>query len=347
MQKFCCMLTLIGVALVANVSTAQPTGDESADYQTESVLSGLDNPWGIAVRADRKAAGPHELFVAESGAGRVIRVTTDRPEDVHEVVVGMPIGSLGTGPSFRVGPLGLVFISRTKLVVTGGGEQDVRVYALPGDGSKLAADEFDHSVQPTRTAEEVASTGLLAVAANDSSAYITWGGAAHRGKLLKAYAEANRLDTLRTFLTQDQSGAMDAPAGVAITPSDRPQFLVVAQQGGFDAVRDSRLTFYTLDGGALALNLETSLHDIMGLAYSASGNLYAVDFAWNAAGQGGIYRLDDARHEGRQVCRPVKIATVTRGVALAFAPDGALYVTTLGEGENEKNGELLKVTGEF
>ena len=137
------------------------------------------------------------------------------------------------------------------------------------------------------------------------------------------------------------------PAGATITPKDRPQFLVIGQADDSGAARDSRLTYYTLESGTLALDLETNLYDIMALAYSPSGNLYAVDCAWNAMEEGGVYRLDDARQEGRQACQAVKIASVTRGVALAFDPEGALYVTALGVGENEKQGTVIKITGDF
>jgi hypothetical protein len=192
---------------------------------------------------------------------------------------------------------------------------------------------------------------MLSVATNGMAAFITLEGASAGGQILKADIEKNRLETLRPFVSHKKSNELTAPGGITFTPSDRPQFLVVANQGSFDTPRDSRLAFYTLENGRLALSLGTGLHDIMGLAYSPSGQLYAVDCAWpgagNDTGQGGVYRLDDARLEGRQVCRAVKIASVARGIALAFAPDGALYVTALGEGENAKQGTVIKITGKF
>ena len=98
---------------------------------------------------------------------------------------------------------------------------------------------------------------------------------------------------------------------------------------------------------ALALALDTGLSDISGLAYSSTGQLYAVDAAWDDPRQGGVFRLDDARTEGHQACRAVKVAAVTRGISLAFAPDGALYVTSLGPSGRSKEGSLVKITGRF
>ncbi len=355
--NFVVALALASRIVVAQTTDYLPAEDESASFTAEAVLSGLDNPWGMVIRAGRDTSGPHELFVAESGAGRVIRISTDQPDKIQEAIVGFPVHSLASSPAVRVGPLGLAFLTRTKLIVTGGrredGKQEVRVYVLPGDNSRLAYDEHDHSVGPLRTSDpsKTSAGDLLAIATDETAAFITLGGDSAGGRILKADIEKNRLETLRPFVSHRESNGLAAPAGITFTPSDRPQFLVVAEQGSFLAPHDSRLTFYTVENGRLALSLSTGLHDIMGLTYSPTGQLYAVDCAWHdsvqGTGQGGVYRLDDARQEGRQACQAVKVASVTRGVALAFAPDGALYVTALGDGENAKQGTVIKITGKF
>lgn len=358
MQQLHRVILVVALAVGAQTAAVQsadflPAQDESARFATELVLRRLDNPWGLVIRAGRDPSGPHELFVAESGAGRVIRVSTDQPGKIEEAIVGFPVESLEASPAIRVGPLGLAFLTRTKLIVTGGrneeGKRDVRVYAMPGDNSRLAYDRHDHSVGPMRNGDssKTASGDLLAVAHNEMTAYLTTGGTPAGGQILRADIEKNQLETLRPLIPPRETSELAAPAGIVFTPSDRPQFLVAAEQGSFDAAHDSRLTFHTLEKGRQVLSLSTGLHDIMGLAYSPSGQLYAVDFAWQDAGQGGVYRLDDARLDGRQACQAVRIAAVTRGVALAFAPDGSLYVTTLGEKENAKQGTVLKITGEF
>jgi len=351
--KFVVALVLASRIAVAQTTDYLPAEDESAGFTAEAVLSGLDNPWGLVIRAGRDPLGPHELFVAESEAGRVIRISTDQPDKIQEAIVGFPVHSLASSPAVRVGPLGLTFLTRTKLIVTGSrgeeGDREVRVYVLPGDNSQLAYDEHDHSVGPMRTSDpsKTSAGDLLAIATDETAAFVTLGGASAGGRILKADIEKNRLETLRPFVSHQKSNGLAAPAGITFTPSDRPQFLVVAEQGSLNTPHDSRLTFYALETGRLALSLITGLHDIMGLAYSPTGQLYAVDCAWHDTGQGGVYRLDDARQEGRQVCRAAKIASVARGIALAFAPDGALYVTALGEGENAKQGTVIKITGTF
>lgn len=330
--------------------------DDSADFKVETVLSGLDNPWGVVLRAGRDTSGPHELLIAESGAGRVIRVSTIEPNKIEEAIIGFPVQPLASAPTVRAGPLGMAMLTRTKLIVTGGrsvGEDDsepeVRVYVLPGDESRLAYEQLDHSVSltPSDASSQIATSNLSGIAKGETAAYITAASAAGEGWILKANIEANQLETLRPFISHEGASKLAAPGGITFTPSDRPQFLVVADQGSLEADRDSRLLFFTLSDGQSALRLDTGLYDITGLAYSPSGQLYAVDCSWHDPGQGGVYRLDDARQEGRQICRPLKIASVTGGVALAFAPDGALYVTALGTGENKKKGSVLKITGDF
>ena len=82
---------------------------------------------------------------------------------------------------------------------------------------------------------------------------------------------------------------------------------------------------------------------VVGLAYSSiTGRLYAADFGRGEA-PGGIYRIDDDSQPGQPACRVVKIADIPRPTALAFAPDGTLYVTTFGDADN--SGTLTALTG--
>ena len=53
-------------------SIAQEAGDETADYLVETVLTGLDDPFGLAVRSGKSKDGFSDLYIAESGALRVV-----------------------------------------------------------------------------------------------------------------------------------------------------------------------------------------------------------------------------------------------------------------------------------
>jgi hypothetical protein len=61
----------------------------------------------------------------------------------------------------------------------------------------------------------------------------------------------------------------------------------------------------------------------------------------------GIFRLEDASQPGQPAARAVKVADVPRPTAMAFAPDGALYVTADGNllPRGSRNGSLVKLVG--
>ncbi|HEY3393073.1 MAG TPA: hypothetical protein VGK58_10220, partial [Lacipirellulaceae bacterium] len=76
-----------------------------------------------------------------------------------------------------------------------------------------------------------------------------------------------------------------------------------------------------------------------------TGNLYALGSTRD--NDEGLFRIDDASKPGERQIAVTKLADVEQPAALAFAPDGALYVTTLGGYGKTEDGALLKVTGEL
>jgi hypothetical protein len=343
--------------LPAPPAYAEP-GDESAQFTVETLARGLDNPCGLAVRPGTPAGGAYELFLSESGAGRVVRLTTDKPAEATPAITGFPIGEFGESAKYKIGPLGLEFITRAKLAVgTGGlpdGEDIVQVYALPPDGAPLSYEQADHQVGPT-TAGPRSKTGegnFFGLAKIDDDAekalFVTSKGDDAEGWVLKASMTANKLADLQPFIATRRVTGVPTPAAVTVNPKPRAHYLVVGQIGEVAGERDSVITFYGPASGEPALSLKTGLFDIAGLAYSlTSGDLYALDFAWAEPRAGGVYRIDAAQVEGRESARAVKIASVQRPTALAFTPDGTLYVTAFGERNSvdaPPSGVLLKIT---
>lgn len=353
------VLLLVVLHLWTSSASAQqtvslvPPGDESANFETEVLLSGLDNPTGLTVRPTKTNRGPFELFVAESGASRVLRFSTDAPQQTDEVVIDFPLGLLDAQSKHRVGPLGLSFLSRAKLLVGAKGnrvgEDVVLGYTLPSDGTVLDADQEDHSVGPIESniAAKIDGLQFCGLAMMDQLCFVTSGGQETQGQIFKAGVEANHLSYLQPFIDLQKVTSTGAPAGIAVIPEPRPAFLVVGLMGHRESAKDSRLAYFLPTTGELAMNLPVGLHDIVSLAYSPSGQLYAADFSWHDEQAGGIYRIDDARIEGQQSCRAVKIAAVVRPFCLAFTPDGSLYATAFGNDENAKQGTLVKITGEL
>ena len=357
--NFFALTFMAALALEASLASAQPPasvvpiGDESASFEVETILSDLDNPCGLTVRPTRTTSGPYDLFLAESGAGRILQLSTAKPDEFREVIVGFRTNPFNDHLPYRVGPLGLAFLTRSKLMVGDSGNPSgsdlLSVYILPSDGKAVQASGPDHSVGPLRNREgtDSGSINFLAMAKTDELVYLSVGGDDDQGVLLKAGINSNRLDYLQPLLIEDASRRPAARGGIAFIPPPQPPYLVVAEIGSYETPSDSSLVFYIPATGEMAMSLPTGLHDMMSLAYSPSGQLYATDFAWSDAPSGGVYRLDDVRIAGAQGCRAVRIASIPHPMSLTFTSDGVLYVTAFGNGENEKQGMLLKITGEL
>jgi hypothetical protein len=326
--------------------------DESDLYAVETVIANLDNPASVAVRPGWTATGPFELYIAESGAGQVVRLMSDNATSATPAVTGFPLKRLDGDPGFEVGPLGLEFLSRNRLAVgTGGlgaGADLVRVYALPDDNAAIPYEKADHSAGPVAPgSRSKAGEGVFfSLAKTDKALFVAPHSGDDQGWILKALLDANRAAALEPAMATRATAGVPSPAAVTVDPRPQHHYLVVGQRGLPTAERDSRLTMYSPTSGAVALNLNAGLRDIFALAYSPTGDLYAADFSSAQPDEGGVFRLEAARVDGRESCRAVKIAGVVRPTALAFTADGALYVTAFGarSDDDRPSGALLKVT---
>lgn len=311
------------------------------ESKPEAVVGGLSNPCGVTVQPETGV-----VFVADSAAGRVIRIVDGKAQDV---ITGSPKDVYGKGPFYDIGPLGLVFLDKSTLVVGDGGYKDgfefLRVFTVPEAGQAALDFEKDGVKSGPLAPEDgiVGEGNLYGLAATKSAVYVTCNGDDTKGWVAKADITGTKLGKLERFIPTKEAVEVDAPVGIAISPRGE---IVVGQMGEINKPKDSLLTFYSAKTGMKLLNLETGLYDIAGVAYSPkTGNLYAVDFAWMAEGEGGLFRLDaDQANAGS--LKAVKIAGLDKPTAMAFAPDGTLYVTVVGpkkEDENApKEGQLLK-----
>ena len=119
MKRFTAMTTAMLFWAMSGMLLAEPT--------VETVVEGLNVPCGVAIQP-----GTGHVFVADSAAGRVVRIVDGK---IENVVVDFPIDKYGKGPTYPIGPLGLTFIDQNVLVVGGGGYPDakdkLRVYNVP------------------------------------------------------------------------------------------------------------------------------------------------------------------------------------------------------------------------
>lgn len=342
----------------ATLTHAVETIDESKNYKVDVIASELYNPCGLVIRPGGQKF--EEVYFSESGAGRVSRFRSDRPDALETVVEGFPTSNWGLESSVQVGPLGLAFLKRTKLVVgcggLGNGKDSLRVYDLPADSpldEPIEYESVDYELGPvppgTRTTTGEGSYFSLVVKP-DIALFASSLGDSQSDWLLKASIAKNKAYDLQPFVpTRKRFGGVNLLAAtINLVQSDRG-YLVVGSCGKFGTGgNDSRIAFLSPQSGQLALELTANLQDVAALAFSASGQLYAADLAWGDSTSSGVYRLDEVLIDGRQSCRPVLIAEVVRPTSLVFTSKNEMVVTAFGDGAIKKAaGQLVRITGEF
>jgi hypothetical protein len=338
----------LGVAMAIAVCCfiAHASAQADDEVKVEPLITGLNQPCGIAIRP-----GTNDLYIAESGAARIIRVRPGEPNRVVDVVTGFAQEPFGPEPSYRLGPLGVAFLDKNHLIVGEGGQPSgrdvVRVFKLPEDDRPLRVDETVQTLGPI-PAGQLSETGegdFFAIATVQTSFYAASNGDDTKGWILKSEFSGTMLGELEPTIATTQQTSSKAPA--ALTMSKRNE-LVVAQMGDLNHPRDSFLSFYSGKNRRLLLSLKTDLFDITALAYSPKTELlYAADFAWMEPMEGGLYRLDMALVGGIQAVKPTRLVQLDRPTAMVFSGDGTLFVTIVGAGGSGdgKSGQVLKITG--
>jgi hypothetical protein len=321
---FCLLFGLTACCSVSDLIAA-----ESAPV--EIVLKGLKRPSGVAIRPGGSAAR-YEVFVAESGAGAIVKWSNIEPDKQVPVVNGFELAT-ASDPEKVTGVVALGFLDPGLLVVgiTSDAKGElIRTFELtdsaePIDASLAAGEESNTNKFPGATC-----TSLTRSRANGfvpDMLVLTVRDADGRGRLLKARVQAGILGSPRAF---GKGEVKSAPRAVVTSAAGR---IVVGDAGGW-------LTFYNPIDGAVELAMDTELKNLAALAVSpTTGSLYAANF------DGGIHRIDDASKPGQPACRTVEVADAARPTSIAFAPDGLLYLTTFGSGEAD--GTLSVLSGDF
>jgi hypothetical protein len=321
------------------------------DLAVETLLSGLQNPAGVAIRPDASADN-YEIFVSDTKAGRIVRVQSTKSESSEDAIIGFASKPDVDEPFQSPGPHGLLFLDRLRLVVTGrhsNGRGFVRLYELPDEDKPLVAEQHEQQIESAADGEQpgarvVSFHGLARTQSNDlvpDLLLLTALGNEGAGTTWKLPVRAGTLGELELFGSTAPRGSLRVPSAVAVGPRG----YIVTSEPDANESRASRLKFINPIDGRVALQVTVKLPDLVGLAYSPrSGNLYAINFASRDPQRGGVYRID-AGEPGQ--ASAVKVAEVRQPRALAFDPDGALYVTAMDDADDiESNrGVLLKLTG--
>jgi hypothetical protein len=345
-----------GVTAVTCILLLATSIASAADTKVETVLAGLHGPQGIALRPNG-TADKYELYIADSAAGRVVKWSNHDRGKTTNVITDFAAAP-GISRSRQSGPLSLLFLDPGLLVVGGnmaGGEALVRCFELPDEGKVLSAAEptsSGNTAKPSAIARRspVACTSLTRTHPNDAvpdAVVLVVRSADGTCLLAKSRVQAGVLGQPQPFASSDPSSDFGSLGAVATSNSGRivvarPRF---AADRGSNKSNGGRLTFFNPLDGDKELDLDIDSPTVVGLAYSPiTGNLYAADVGADRE-PGGIYRLEEASEPGKPSCRMVKIADVPKPTSLAFAPDGALYVTTFGASDND--GSIQVVTGDL
>jgi hypothetical protein len=307
------------------------------DITVETVLADLNAPRSVAIRPGGTPER-YEVFVADRGAQRIVKMWSNEPKRATVVVTGFPAAADSDAGTEEGNPFSLLFLDEKHLVVgMAGAPPELRVYEFAAAGGPLAADAAKQRVTP-QLPDEGACLGLARTRSNDFVADMLLVGVSRSG-LWKVPVRANMLG--------EMSRLEGGPGFLVHMP------LAISEQGYLLAVDDSsrsirnRFLFLNPTNGQVVHQLDPRLTEVSGVAYSPnSGNLYAIAKVYGKDEEG-LFRLDDAREPGGQAVTVTKLANIREPTAMAFGPDGALYVTALADKTKGDGGELLKVTGEL
>lgn len=285
----------------------------------ETIATGLNNPVGLVVTADGT------ILVAESGAGRVISIAAD-----GTVTPFIADFALGTFFPYDIGPLSLV-IQEGGAIIVGEGGRPIgmeRVSFFDSAGQSL-------DVPPLTP---ISGGNFQGLAVDPAS-----------GDLFIASANTNRLYRAAAF----EGGSFDVPVDFVVNTLPDPIARAAPAAMAFDADGVLWVGFSDfVNGGINRLTIAEgdeppaveSVYDAAGRMVTAlavrpsDGAMFFAEFHPERPAEARIGRF---RADGT-------IATfseeVTGPTGLAFGPDDALFVSTLGETPNADRGSVLKLT---
>lgn len=332
-------------------ATGSARGEEAS---VEILLSGLKSPTSIAVRP-RSDATSDDVYVAELGAGRLLHVAGDKPNAGHDVIVGFKTPAASDSGD-AAGPRGLLFLNATRLVVTGsepGNSPFVRIYEVADQGPALAADKFEQQVvfnaQGNQTEAQATRFNTFArTLSNESVADELILSGINRSGGERIWRLPIRGGSLGELKAWGKKLGPSASAAVAVEPRGH---LVIVRSKGDDPQPSSQITFVNPKDTHIDAEFSVNLPEIKATAYSPkSGNMYALSRAASNASPSGVYRLDvgEAADPAKLSAHATMVAKVENPSAMAFGPEGVLYVTSLGTtGDGNAAGSVLKVIGDL
>lgn len=317
----------------SNSKNASQTGgleevrsEDLVEYRV--LLENLDTPSGLAVQPDTG-----HVFV--SLRKKIVRIVVGDEATAHEEIVGFAGDEYGRGPTFKFGPLGLLFLPNGLLAVGDGGKKDGDdlVYFFELGNAPLEENEaltlesasfVSGPFGPSRESKR-GEGNYFGLAANESTIFATSHGDDTKGWISTIKFDERPAEEIEPFIESKVVTELDAPGGIVLTSDGS---LLASQIGELNEWSRSVLAFYDASTGELKQKITTDLHNITDIAFSPKTNeLYAIDFSWSDKQLGGLFRL---KIEGSE-CTSTRLAYLVHPVALEFDEDGNLYISVIGE----------------
>ncbi len=290
-----------------------------------TVANGLNNPTGLAVRPDGT------LLVAESGAGRIAALDADGNTSTFASEF-----STGTFFPYDIGPLSLMLLEDGTLVVGEGGESTGR--------ERISFYDTTGVELPDSVIVPVSGSNFNGLALHPTT-----------GDLYAVSTESDRIFRLPALDGGGFGSAQEFVAATAQPPISRaapsglafePDGMLLVAFSDFEASGILRLTTESDAGSALVDVLYETSSIVTSVAVAPStGEVFFTEavYAGNQLGRGRVGRFIE--RDGAFTAETY-IDDVTAPAALAFGPNGALYVATLGATPNTNAGGVLMADSE-
>lgn len=315
-----------------------------ASVSLQARVERVENNWedlvGVAIRPGGTGER-YEVFVLDGATGNLVRFYSDEPAKRANVITGIQLNQSGSGEDRSPGGWAMAFLNRSHLLVMGGsldGTQHVlKSFELPIDGQSMAAGEPHQEILSTPHHQLLGEgeRSLFGIALDSERVYLCREGS--QFAVAEASLQGNRLGDIGVWATAQPGDKPSGAACVTVNPRRDKSYVVVGIPA--KSPQQSRLEFYHPGTAQRLLSLEIPLLEVAGLAYGPdSGLLYAIDAARTDPARGGIYRLDARLDGGRQACAAHLVAPLVRPRAMAFGPDGMLYVIAGNQVEDERSG---------
>jgi hypothetical protein len=258
-----------------------------------------------------------------------------------EVIAGYETPGRDQQPFDPIGVLSIDFFNHEELVVIQRGAEAAQdflgSYKIVAGGKVLQPD----AAKPKLTGPSLKNDapGMFSLVSTAAAIYVTSGFEGPADAIFRAELKDSVPTDPQVFGKIDWTASgMSRPTGITLSPRGELVIACAGQIGG----TDSSIAFVNSVSGQLLMNLATGLSDVSAVAYSSkTGRLYVLDAAWTEP-SGGLFRLDAALIDGSPGVRAIEILQLEHPTAMAFWPDGTLYVTVHGPpGE----GQLLRIMG--